>query len=283
MPPGFNPTRADLLRHFVVSHAAPRRYLRRLALVMPAIAVVCALKGLVYVIALGAVCMLGALWLTGDWVIPGSTDAYIRALLRAWKNWATKTAERYDLLRRQDEAVFRDLQRLCPPAQLMAEHDSLMRIIDERVRLMNQTRRSPADALRYSELASTLEAQVALLLEKRNMDAFAELPYWRALENISVARKDALTLFAADDDLSDAVAALRPPKSMLRLHGALRRSLQQHLDAVQRAREALARGNLEVARNALGDWERSSRSLYEQLRRAVQESGYAQRWPGDYR
>jgi hypothetical protein len=220
------------------------------------------------------------MWLVGAWVLPRTSEAYLRRVTRIWCEWVSQT-QSYSLEGARKRAEFvQSLRGLRPPDELRGQHERLVSLIEERDRLSHERPRTP------TLMSEMTMAQRAARESREQLIAVLTLPahqpYAVALDRLfSIARKhDAETAAraeAATETALRAVEHMTPPSTVDTEHALLTAALREHLEVERRFRAATRAGDPKGVAAATAEWERSAESLRDRVSRVCDQAGARQR------
>ena len=225
---------------------------------------------------------VGGMWLVGAWVLPGTRDAYLRRVMRIWRNWASQTQWCNVQSVRTRARFVRSVRALEPPVELSGQHERLVSLLEERDRLAGQSPRTPA---RMSEMTvaqrSAREVKEKLMAES---SLGSHRPYAVALDRLfATAQEDYVEMAARSEAATEsalrAVERMTPPSRVGAEHALLMAGLREHLDVARRFHAATRAADPKAVEAAAIEWEGSDSRLRDLVSSVGDQLEYRQRWP----
>lgn len=226
-------------RGWVIARPRARSAAYQLGLAaLPGLALFLALEGLWLAVAVAAVLSAALLWLAGMWALPGTEDAYVLAVGRAWARWGQAS----QAARTEAHAV-KPLSP-APPAGWEGEHERLREIRRTLGRLYAAGNPAPVAgiALEAASLLQEHDAIAAALQARAGTDA--ERAYAAALgeSRAESAARHAAGLQAtreADEAMIQQLDGLRAPEPLEASHAAVIAAFRATMHAERALSDAL--------------------------------------------
>jgi hypothetical protein len=223
------------------------------------------------------------LWLSGFWVGPRSSDAYVRRVARIWREWSGEAEWAYNNFSRREDRYRRRIEGLRAPGGSGSDRERLLAVFKD----VERARADPSipypDRVRR---AVTAVRAIGTTIDELSAVATQD-DQRRFCEELKQAREERRTEYCAaaqraeqaTEKLLLKLTRLRPPDAAAQAHAQMLRDFQDYLDAMRRFHTACRDEAPDEAAAAASTIAATSDRLRSSGRALQTSLGYDRRWP----